>query len=466
MNKLFSHHPRRFGLTLATAAVASLVVSLAASAASGPILVDPFTNLDSQHKTVVEPDTYSAGSTIVAVAQMGQFIDEGASGIGFAVTTNNAGSWMPGVLPAITRYQNPAGPYDRATDASVAYDARHNVWIAASLGLRVSGTAPPKGVAVIASRSTNGGFAWTPPVTIAAAGSNQNFEKPWIVCDDTATSPFYGSCYAVFDDHGHGNAFKAAYSRDGGLTWTLSTVPNVGVIGVQPVVQPSGKLIVIFDNPSETALGVITSGNGGVSYGSATTITSITAAADPGNIRSRALPSAEIDGAGKVFVAWEDCRFRVGCSTNDLVYTTSTNGTTWTAVQRIPADPGGVAGTQDTFTPGMGVDKSSSTPSTRVAVTYYYFPNVNCTIATCQLDVGFISSSNGGTTWTTQTQLAGPMSTPWLPCTNTGYMFGDYISTSFGSAGFAPPVIVVAHPPGAGASCSTPGQTYDVALYG
>ena len=465
MNKLFSQHPRRFGLTLAAAAVAALVVSLAASATLGPILVDPFTNPDSQHKTVVEPDTYSAGSTIVAVAQMGQFTDEGASGIGFATTTNNAASWTSGVLPAITRYQNPSGPYDRATDASVAFDARHNVWIAASLGLRVIGTTGPKGAAVIASRSTNGDLSWTGPVTIAAAGNNQNFEKPWIVCDDTATSPFYGSCYAAFDDHGHGNAFKAAYSRDGGLTWTLSTTPNVAVIGVQPLALPNGKVIVIFDNPGETTLGVITSGNGGVSYSGTITITSITAAADPGNIRSSPLPSAEIDGAGKVFVAWEDCRFRIGCPENDIVYTTSTNGTTWTAVQRIPADPGGVNGTQDTFTPGMGVDKSSSSPNTRGAVTYYYFPNVSCTFLTCQLDVGLITSSNGGTTWTTQTQLAGPMKTGWLPLTNTGRMFGDYISTSFGSDALAHPVIVVAHAPPTG-DCSTSTPNCDVALYG
>lgn len=462
MNKLFSHHPRRFGLTLAVAGVAALVVSLAASAALGPILVDPFTNPDSQHKTVVEPDTYSAGSTIVAVAQMGQFTDEGASGIGFATTTNNAGSWTSGVLPAITQYQNPAGPYDRATDASVAFDARHNVWIAASLGLRVSGTTP-KGAAVIASRSTNGGLAWTPPVTIAAAGAGQNFEKPWIVCDDTPTSPFYGSCYAVFDDHGNGNAFKAAYSRDGGLSWTLATTPNVGVIGVQPVVQPSGKLIVIFDNPSETALGVITSGNGGVSYGSATTITSITAAVDPGNIRSSPLPSAEIDATGKVFVAWEDCRFRIGCTSNDIVYTTSTNGTTWTAVQRVPIDP--VTSSVDHLTPGMGVDKLSTTAGARIAVTYYYFPNVSCTITTCQLDVGLITSSNGGSTWGVATPLATNMKTRWLPFTNTGYMFGDYISTSYGSDGLPHPVIVVAKAPPTG-DCASSTPNCDVALYG
>ena len=462
MSNVFSPHRRRFGLTLASTVLAALVVTLAASAALRPILVDPFTNGDSQHKTVVEPDTYSAGSTIVAVAQMGQFKDEGASGIGFATTTNNAVSWTSGVLPGITRYQNPAGPYDRATDASVAFDARHNVWIAASLGLRVPG---PKGAAVIASRSTNGGLAWASPVTIAAAvGSNQDFEKPWIVCDDTATSPFYGSCYAAFDDHGNGNAFKAAYSRDGGLTWTLSSTPNVGVIGVQPLVQPSGKVIVLADNASETALGVVTSGNGGVSFGSAMTITSITAAVDPGNIRSSPLPSAEIDGAGKVFVAWEDCRFRSGCPVNDIVYTTSTNGTTWTPVQRVPIDP--VTSTVDHLTPGFGVDKSSSTANIRVAVTYYYFPNAFCTIATCQLDVGLITSSNGGSTWSAPTQLAGPMMTPWLPFTNKGRMFGDYISTSYGSDGLPHPVIVVAHAPGTSTDCATATPTCDVALYG
>ena len=47
----------------------------------------------------------------------------------------------------------------------------------------------------------------------------------------TPSSPFYGSCYTQFDDFGSGNALKMSYSRDGGLTWTASKVPRVGVIG-------------------------------------------------------------------------------------------------------------------------------------------------------------------------------------------------------------------------------------------
>jgi hypothetical protein len=46
------------------------------------------------------------------------------------------------------------------------------------------------------------------------------------------------------------------------------------------------------------------------------------------------------------------------------------------------------------------------------------------------LDVGFISSTDGGATWSSAKQLAGPMKLTGLPLTNQGYMVGDYMSTS------------------------------------
>src|SRR5207247_855229 len=125
------------------------------------------------------------------------------------------------------------------------------------------------------------------------------------------------------DDFGHGNRFRMAFSRDGGLTWTLSTTPNVGVIGGQPVVLPNGNVVVPIDNASETALGRSVSTNGGVSFGTAFTITSISAFNDPGNIRSGPLPSAEISGDGKIYAVWADCSFRRGCSTNHPLTVTS-----------------------------------------------------------------------------------------------------------------------------------------------
>ena len=104
------------------------------------------------------------------------------------------------------------------------------------------------------------------------------------------------------------------------------------MIGGQPLVLPNGNVVVPLDNASETALGYTVSTNGGVEFGTALSITPISAAVDPGGIRRAALPSPEIAG-GKIYVVWEDCRFRANCTSNDLVYVTSTNGTTWSAVR-------------------------------------------------------------------------------------------------------------------------------------
>src|SRR5919201_873273 len=358
---------RRFALVLGLAATAALVLSLAAGATI-PVLkiaTDPFTNSSSQHKTVVEPDSYFMGSTGVAAAQSGRFFDGGASGIVFARSIDNGVSYTSGTLPGITVFQNPPGPFARVSDPSVAHDRMHGVWMVSSLALDASIT----GTAVIVSRSTNGGATWGNPVTVAAATGTQDFDKNWTVCDNTTTSPFYGRGYTQWDDFGNGNGLKISYSTDGGLTWTPSTVPNVGVIGGQPVVQPNGNVVVPIDNASETVVGYTRSTNGGVSFGTPFTITSISAHDDPGNIRSGPLPSAEISGDGKIYVVWEDCRFRSNCYTNDLVYTTSTNGTSWTAVQRIPIDS--VTSTVDHFIPGVAVDKNTSGSAIRVGVTYY-----------------------------------------------------------------------------------------------
>ena len=327
-----------------------------------------------------------------------------------------------------------AGAYDRVSDPSVAYDAAHNVWLVSSFAL-LDTPSGPSGRAVLTSRSTDGGLTWGNPVNTAVARRNEDLDKNWIVCDNTPSSPFYGSCYTQFDDFGHGNALKMYYSRDGGLTWTASRVPRAGVIGGQPVVLPNGNVVVPIDNASETALGYTVSTDGGVRFGQAFVITSISAADDPGNIRSGPLPSAEISGDGKIYVVWEDCRFRAGCPTagtlNDLVYVTSTNGTTWSAVQRIPIDP--VTSTVDHFIPGVAVDKATSGGSIHVGVAYYFYPNTSCTFASCQLSVGYLSSTNGGSSWSAPTQLAGPMTMSWTPNTSQGRMVGDYISTSFGS---------------------------------
>src|SRR5215212_4541889 len=140
--------------------------SAATASAQTQILTDPFSGpVVGQHKTVVEPDTFSNGSTIVAAAQIGRIFDGGAAGIGFATSINNGGAWTSGTLPGITTAAG--GSYDRATDPSVAYDAKHKTWLVSTLALRNTSSGP-SGVAVLTSRSTDG-VHWDPPVVTAAA---------------------------------------------------------------------------------------------------------------------------------------------------------------------------------------------------------------------------------------------------------------------------------------------------------
>src|ERR687888_494122 len=44
-----------------------------------------------------------------------------------------------------------------------------------------------------------------------------------------------------------------------------------------------------------------------------------------------------------------------------------------------------------------------------LGLAYYFYPQADCDVSTCQLDVGFVSSPNGVATWSGATQLAGPM---------------------------------------------------------
>jgi len=133
-------------------------------------------------------------------------------------------------------------------------------------------------------------------------------------------------------------------------------------------------------------------------------------------------------------------------------------------VQRIPIDP--VTSIVDHFIPGVAVDRNSSGATIRVAVTYYYYPNVVCTFATCQLRVGFIKSSNGGSTWNAAIDVAGPMTMSWLPNTSQGRMVGDYISTSYNSSGLAFGFFARAFAPTSGGTdCQTATPNCDQGLY-
>jgi len=238
-------------------------------------------------------------------------------------------------------------------------------------------------------------------------------------------------------------------STDGGTTWSAPATNNTGVIGGQPVVRPDGTVIVPIDNANETAIGAFNSTNGGASWSAVTTIATIRHHTVAGNLREGPLPSAEIDGAGTVYVAWTDCRFRRACKTNDLVISHSLNstGTSWSSVSRVPIDAtkSGI----DHFIPGLAVNKATSGSTAQLGLTYYFYPS-----GSTQLSVGFISSTNAGSTWSIPQTIISGMPTGWLATTTQGRMVGDYISTSYGSDNLAHGVFATASVPTSGTNCS------------
>ncbi|GHO71970.1 hypothetical protein KSC_108620 [Ktedonobacter sp. SOSP1-52] len=401
---------------------------------------DPYTNSSSQHQTQVEPDSFSFGSTIVSAFQVGRIYGGGSSNIGWATSNDDGTTWTHGFLPGTTTFASPAGSFTAISDASVAYDTAHTAWLISSLGITSSNTE-----VVVTSRSTDGGHTWSNPITVASG----SLDKNWIVCDNTSSSPYYGHCYTEWDRTSSSNLLQMSTSTNGGLTWgtAKATAGSNHGLGGQPLVQPSGTVIVPYLSSSNN-IAAFTSTNGGTSWTSAVIVSSVSDHGVSG-LRTEALPTAEIDGSGKVYVVWQDCRFESGCSANDLVLSTSTNGTSWSAVTRIPIDA--VGSGLDHIIPGLAVDKTTSGSSAHLGLAFYYCAS------TCQLQVGFVSSTNGGSTWSAKTTLTTtPISLSWIANTSQGRMVGDYISTSFAN-GKAFPIFAVATAPS--------GSTFNEAMY-
>ncbi len=411
---------------------------------------DPYTNANSYHRTEVEPDSFAFGSTIVTTFQAGRFRKLGASNLGWAVSSDAGSTWMQGFLPSTTIRATPPGVLRRVTDPSIAYDASHSTWL-------IFGLESPSHRTVFVSRSTDGARSFGSPVVVLKSETgDHNFDKTWITCDNTPTSPFYGHCYTQWDDEAHHLRLHMSTSTDGGLTWQQAAIrKDTWVLDGQPLVQPNGTVVMPILQCCPTRIDSFISTDGGLSYAGHGTdysgpnaIRDVRASRAHGRLRAGIEPpfaSADVDAAGKVYVVWPDCRFRYfgphrRCIQNDVVMSTATDGRHWSPIVRIPIDARNSP--VDHFLPAIAVDPATSGSSAHIAIVYYFYPDAECDRSTCELSVGFTSSTDGGSTWNTQ-QLAGPFKTTWLPLTDSGYMVGDYVSVSFVD-GQAVPVFAVA----------------------
>jgi hypothetical protein len=425
------------GFLLAAAVASTAAGASGAPAATSPeairVSTDRLGTVGAQHATQVEPHAGAVGSTIVSVFQVGRFFDGGAAAIGFATSRDGGRSWRSGLLPSVTTSSSPAGAADRATDSAVAWDAVHGRWLAESLTLFQRSTA------IVVSASTDG-LTWQAPVTVVThprpgqGAESTSIDKSWIACDNGAASAFRGRCYVAYTDfEGPGVSIAVQSSSDGGLTWSPATRVRVSVDvpGVQPVVRPNGQLVLVFLDGRPGRLDAVRSDDAGATFGAPEVIARVLnfhRRTSTNLLRVFPLPAAAVDGAGSVYVAWSDCRFRRGCRGNDIVLAHST-ASGWTRPRRVPVANAGT--NPDHVIPGLAINPASAGAKARIALTFYTLRAAGCGTARCRLDVRLATSATAGSRWTVRRLDARAMRLTWLPRTSSGRMVGDYVSSVF-----------------------------------
>jgi hypothetical protein len=289
---------------------------------------------------------------------------------------------------------------------------------------------------IAVSISDNYGASWYDPIVAAQSNGNVFNDKNDIWADRNPNSPFFGRVYVTYTEFrsipSTSEPVIVVYSTDGGLTWSKqnqvsSAYNNRSRGGRQGSVVrtgPDGSVYVIFED-SDNKLGsqqvVVVSHDGGRSFSRKISIAALTdlAAAIPGaNFRTDSFASAAVDqNNGAVYVSWSDAastsgRIKVSRGTN--------GGTAWSAPVTVSTTAEGYA-----FFQGLDV-----APNGRIDVGYQALvaatPNYGRLNAT--INSYYVSSSNGGTTWSTPLQVSSVGSDPAASAQNNLALqfWGDY----------------------------------------
>jgi hypothetical protein len=389
---------------------------------------DPYTNsgapTDAQHETEVEPDSLTVGRVTVSAFQVGRRFDGAAANVGWAMTRDDGTTWRSGLLPGLTVLSSPPGPNDRASDPVVAYDAARATWLISTLAL--AGTTTRLAI----NRSTDGA-TWSTALHALEerAGEGIAFDKNWLACDNTPSSPFFGRCYLVYTHSAARDMLAVSWSTDGGVTW--STPVDIGArpaVGIFPAIRPTGEIVVVYLlQGGQLSISASRSADGGATWGSPARIAPIEGRCSISGFRGFSLPAADVDRDGRFWATWHDCA--PGSPVNAAFVATSTDGVAWTA-------PRVVTRGRNALLPAIGVNAADG----RVAIAYM---RAN---ARRQIDVELVESTRAGG-WTAPRRLSSQsMELTWMPNTTSGRMLADYISVHYASG--RPLVVwVLASPP-------------------
>ena len=290
---------------------------------------------------------------------------------------------------------------------------------------------------IAVSISDDFGASWYDAVVVAQSNGNVFNDKESMWADRNPASPFFGRVYASYTEFrslpSTAEPVIFVFSADGGLSWSaqnqISAAYNNASRGGRQgsVVRtgPNGEVYVIFedgDNKLGSQQVALVSLDGGLTFSKKISISHVTdiAAAIPGsNFRTDSFPSAGVDQTtGAVYVAWSDA---TGGSGRIVVARSTDGGQTWSAPTTVSTAREGYA-----FFQGLDV-----APNGRVDVGYQALIAKDPTTfgtGNAAIDSFYISSADGGATWSKPLRVTSVSSDPAASAQNNLHLqfWGDY----------------------------------------
>ncbi|HEU5181778.1 MAG TPA: sialidase family protein [Candidatus Polarisedimenticolia bacterium] len=271
-----------------------------------------FNPVDSSELVVAFVDTYSAGS-IPAAACRTAFR---------TVAGWQTGDAVPLELPAGATSVTCGFP-------AIAGDESGSFYVAYLKGISAPGRFDSE---VFVAKSTDGGESFSSSSMIFD-GVSGRADTPSIAVDNWAGSPFRGRVYVAYTNFGFGTteSMQAAFSRDGGATWSAPQDISVPVdketpVGANVVVAPNGSVFVFwssFLHSSSKKLSILftRSDDGGITWVREDSVASHLPSPgffrlkneDPlfmvspfAGIAANSNPSAAVGPDGTLYLAWTD----------------------------------------------------------------------------------------------------------------------------------------------------------------
>jgi len=358
---------------------------------SPAIVAWPNTKVNPDNGTVAQNEPFAAvnpSNSQHLVVGANQWNADGSFSVAAYVSFNGGKTWA-----ASQPYINHNAGRLNAADATVAFGRDGAVYFAFVAFSPASG-------AVAVSRSVDGGLTWASQSW--ATSFTGSADKP-------APAAGNGNLYLYYQ----GQGLQTTVSANNGSSWSTATTIDAAGRNAAPVVDAAGNVNVFYTTSSSLNVARMAVSASIASYQINTVSNIVALQPRPTQYRANIYPAAAVSPNGTLYVAWADGR-NAGHG-NDILLSSSTNGTSWSAPAVVNSD----SGAADQLMPALTVGSDK-------AVTVAWLDNRDDP-ANVNYNV-YMARSADGKTFGANTRVTSVASNPNNDPQLQGSMIGDYFA--------------------------------------